>query len=55
MHRYLIGLAGEKKANSVVETLLQRAWRAKLIDYPAMMIETTAPPRMFEKAWNETR
>ena len=55
IERYLVMRGGRRRADTVVDTLLGRGWRAEVVAHPTLMIETSAPARVFEKAWNETK
>ena len=49
---YLVNRGGEKRATQVVEKLFERGWEAEVQTQPTLAIATSAPPRMFDKAWN---
>ena len=52
---YVLHRDGAKQAQRVVEKLLERGWDADTITHPTLTIATTAPPRMFEKAWDASK
>ena len=49
---YLILHGGTQRAERIACKLLERGWRAEVRAEPTLAIKTTAPPAMFENAWN---